>query len=143
MSDRQLNLRKTPATPRQDGVRTPISTPRSVGPASAGVRHRLRRELFQGSSLVGTPGWKSDTEGCLTTPRKYKPVPEKYKQQMPTSARKKAPEPEPPSNRFSPIVKASFYGAAHNSSLSSHNSSMESSSLSPPLKRQPLKPKNR
>ena len=80
---------------------------------------------------------------------------------MPTSARKKPAEPEPPSARFSPVLKSAFYGSstpvppkkkAMDESMTSVNSSLSEEDLDSSVasnqseqkrSRQPLKPKNR
>lgn len=46
-------------------------------------------------------------------------IPDKYRQEMPTSARKVQPPEEPPSSRHSPIVQSSFYGLPKEKSSSS------------------------
>lgn len=129
-------------------------------PKSGDRTRMLRRELFSPvspswRSCVGSPGLSLAGK----SPRKTRPIPDHFKMQMPTSARKKPVEPGPPSARFSPIVKSTFYGSPslepkkksmdHDESMSSVNSALsedenqlDSSSNSKGDERQPLKPKN-
>jgi len=134
-------------------------TPKSVG----GDRTRmLRRELFSPVS----PGWRScvGSPGSLVagkSPKKTRPISDHFKMQMPTSARKKPVEPGPPSARFSPIVKSTFYGSASpvlsdskksidpDESMNSVDSDDDENQLNSSAdskkdddRRQPLKPKN-
>jgi len=178
---RTLRLRNEPemdvsTTPKQSsGFRTPLSTPKSGGGGSSKTVN-LRRELFSGGghqdmiasssplsswkSAIGRPDWSPSPS------KRQRPVPDHFKQQMPTSARKEDPEPGPPSHRFQSIRKTSFYGGGsaklspaavraqlnRSSSQSSDNSldGFESAAAAaspakkqlPQAKRQPLKPKN-
>jgi len=157
---RSSGTAKTPEQQKQP------ATPRT--PKSAGVVRSLRRELFSPLNASSPGGWKS-TIGSPFTPgkspnKKSKPIPDHFKMQMPTSARKAPVEPEQPSAKYSPIVKKAFYGVVSpskkyrseyadtsmNSSIEGENSSAHDESLNSSVdstteagkKREPLKPKN-